>query len=206
MFPRESGHAASHFVPGSIAEDHDYVGALEHLRETNTDLRRGDLIRYQEDAGYRNNGVAIFDGEKIVDLYTEIDDYGSLPEEFRVIEENVPIGYWRDVSDEQPGIAHNNIVWFDHRSVRDQALANIQLGKVETGEHLVFTTFIYNDKEYRIIFDPYGVKDTKYLTKNQVNKFITKAREQLSSDKLIIFGHGMGEYGDTTLVTENLYD
>lgn len=204
MFPRENGHAASHYVPGSVQTNKDLPDALEYLRNEHADLRRGDIIRYTEDAGYRNNGVVIFDGEKIVPLYYEVDDYDSLPQEFRVIEGEVPINYWHYGDDE--GISHNTIVWFDHQHVREQALANIKFGKIETGDWMLYTTFVYNGKEYRIIIDPRAVKGTKDLTRGKLRKLTIEARGQLNSDELIVFGHTNKYQAIPTLLTEAWYD
>lgn len=176
MFPREDGHCHTHHVPGSIRdvdldpEDYDeefgeefYQGtafetALAWLMKKKHDVRRGDLIIFDKDAGYRNQGVAIFNGTKIVHLYYEIDDYGSLPEEFRVIEEGVPITYWADISATKNtpawyGIQHNDIVWFDHKLVLKECLRNLQYGKVDKDKYGIFTTFVFGNGLYYIIFD-----------------------------------------------------
>jgi len=74
-------------------------------------VKRGDLICFTENGiknrGYRNEGVYIWDGSKMCRLYTEIDDYGSVPPEFTVGKE-FPPNYWIDKVD------HNSIVWLDH--------------------------------------------------------------------------------------------
>ena len=51
----------------------------------NLELERGDIVAFisQEDT-YRNSGKAIFNGEDIVKLYYDEDDYGSVPPTFFV--------------------------------------------------------------------------------------------------------------------------
>jgi len=153
MYPRESGHCQSHHIPRNVVipvdecelSNQELTNALSYLRKNNADLVKGDLIIFDAVAGYRNDGVAIFDGVSIINLSYEPDDYGNLPKSFRVIEDNVPINYW-STENGLPGISHNNIVWFDHSKVLTQCLHNIR--------HLS-TSFIYNDEQYRIVYEKY---------------------------------------------------
>ena len=70
-------------------------------------LKRGDTVVLTNEAGYRNNGVNMWNGEKVVNLYTSIDDYGSVPPEFEIGYDNDFDAYsWQDLID------HNSIVWF----------------------------------------------------------------------------------------------
>lgn len=65
-------------------------------------LYYGDVIHLWED-GYRNDGVTIYNGTKAYLNYI-IDDYGSVPTEFRV-GGMIPLDYW--------DIAHNYIINID---------------------------------------------------------------------------------------------
>ena len=56
-------------------------------------MKRGDIIENINESGYRSNGIRFFNGEKIIDQNTTIDDYGSPPIEFKVISE-FSVGYW----------------------------------------------------------------------------------------------------------------
>ena len=123
---------------------------LDRLNQLNYDLVRGDLICTESLDNYRNSGVYIFDGCKIIDLDREtIDDYGALPPEFHVINDGVPITYWINFGNEYytKGVDHNNIVWFDSSPVKDQLMNNI---KIEGDE--LYTTFIFNNVEYKILY------------------------------------------------------
>lgn len=162
-FPRKEEHCLSHHIPVDVVKLSDDCmssteereDALKYLQEIKADLVKGDLILFDGSIGYRNDGVAIFDGENIVDLASDVDDYGALPSIFHVIENNVPINYWNDIdeSSQGRGIRHNTIVWFDHNTVRDQCIGNIKYDKIEDEKWSIFTTFTVNDQQYRIIYD-----------------------------------------------------
>lgn len=63
---------------------------------------RGDLLKHTFNT-YRNDLTYIYDGEEFVDLWYDLDDYGSVPPDFTV--EEFPPDYWVD------RIEHNNIIW-----------------------------------------------------------------------------------------------
>jgi len=73
-------------------------------------IKRGDLIRFTKDGiqehGYRNEGVWIWDGQKLCQLDTNIDDYGSIPSNFKVGKE-FKIDHWLGK------ISHNAIIWLE---------------------------------------------------------------------------------------------
>lgn len=81
----------------------------QHLQKKYSDLRRGDMIYLQPELGYRNEGIYIYDGEKIQRLTADIIDYGHIPGEFEVITE-FPIHYWDGRNH------HNDLVYFDVNS------------------------------------------------------------------------------------------
>ena len=168
-------HCTSHNIPSNITLDK----ALLYLRQKGVTIRRGDLVTF--DGGYRNDGVMVFDGIKIIDLYYEIDDYGSLPPEFRVIEDGTPIDYWVP-SETQPGIDHNTIVWFNHLLVQDQCLTNIEYVLYQNGWYVIFTTFVYRNITYRIVYNcSQKIDSTRHL--NEFNSF----RDLLLQKNLIVF-------------------
>lgn len=130
---------------------------LKLLYEHKTELVYGDLICFGGLHNYRNNGMYIFNGYKIIHL-DDLDEYGSLPQEFTVITNNVPILYWvhENKIDEnhlaitiQRGVDHNATIWLDISEIKDQCLANIK-----TEADIVSTNFICNDKIYTIFLTP----------------------------------------------------
>lgn len=166
--PRPEQHCFAHYIPIEIGDNKEL--ALKYLLDKKVDLKYGDLVINGKESPYRNKGVNIFNGQEIVDLYYEIDDYGSLPPEFHVIEEGFAIDYWQDKGD-LVGIKHNNIVWFDHTIVRDQCIRNIKYN----GE--LATTFLYNHKRYKIIFE--DISD--------IQETIAVVKKAFLSSDLIIF-------------------
>lgn len=83
-----------------------------------TNIRRGDIIYFQKFGAYRNDGVYMYDGKKIVDLNYDIDDYGSVSQEFLAIDE-FPLDYFVDVID------HNQIINIDVNEYTDQLQKNL---------------------------------------------------------------------------------
>ena len=114
-------------------------------------------------------------------------EYGALPREFHVIENDVPIRYW-----------HNyclNLVWFNHNLVKDQCLANIKYGLIGIDKYAIFTTFIYNMKIYKIFYiymdDAVNINlyTYEFLDERERDKYMEEFKVDLSSDRELIFGH-----------------
>jgi hypothetical protein len=168
-FPRASGKCAIFEISSSDINDVDNIDIIsDYCRTHNFILIKGDVVRikFQEQktkiiehnyvfegkkipssARYTINDIIyIYDGEKLekpeyVDPITV-----NLPMKFHVIENDVPILYW-----EKCGF--RPFVWFDHQCVSDQLVKNVKYGIVEDDLHGIFTTFNYNDKTYKIIFN-----------------------------------------------------
>lgn len=167
MEPRLDGHARVHHVSDGVSRnseeyepcltDEELADGLTYLRLQNADLRRGDIIVFDELTGYRSDGLAFFDGEQIIHPEDEPDDYGTIPRQFQVITNGVPIDYWHGAGDASNLFDwHNNYVWFDHRDVVDQCLTNIQYQRLQnqpTEKWAVQTHFNYESRPYRIVFD-----------------------------------------------------
>ena len=218
-YPRSSKHCMAHHIPESVSSpdytegllnEEDFNIVIKYLDDIDADVVKGDLIIFDSEVGYINNGKAIFNDQKIMDLDYDIDDYGALPKEFHVIENDVPIKYWEDKYEEQQfkglhviGIDDNTIVWFNHSLVRDECLANIQYGIVEDNEYGIYTTFIYDGKEYKIILDytddlgrdEYVAMGT-FEIESEIWKqeHIEEFRELLLSDKDIVFEYTNESY------------
>ena len=70
-------------------------------------INKGDTVILESDAGYRNEGVYMWNGTKVIALYTEVDDYGSVPPEIEIAQDNdFTPDSWVDLID------HNAIIWF----------------------------------------------------------------------------------------------
>lgn len=164
-FPRSSGWCEEHWInktdPINISEENypsenDLVVTLEFLQDNNTDLVRGDVIYYESQSSCYHNSHAFFDGEKLVEL-SDVGEFGGLPKLFHVIENNVPIKYWDNCINSQ-------MVYFDYTLVKQQCLNNIKYDELEKDLYGIFTTFTYNNKEYKIVWDYHYEDDINDLT------------------------------------------
>lgn len=185
---RSADHCFTHYVNFNIQEDdltEENLKAINIIvKSSNLDLRRGDLISIKPQHGYRNNDIAIYDGVNVISLENDIDDYGYVPKQFKVIQE-FPIQYWSDDPDNldltKRGIDHNCIVWFDHNIVKDQCLMNINFRIINDGKFGAVTQFNYNNKIYYIILHEGEDKYEDFLENN------TAVAIQQLKDKLLGF-------------------
>lgn len=127
-----------------------FVIATKYARDAGA--KRGDVIRLAIASGpggyYRNEGAYIYDGEQVVGLCYDIDDYGSVPSQFTPLEEGLPLDYWGDIID------HNGIIW-----VRTNTITEGLIGKPLRGKPLghkgevdaVYIKFMYKGQVYIII-------------------------------------------------------
>jgi hypothetical protein len=78
------------------------------------DIARGDVVHFGND-DYRNNNKLIFDGEKLQNLYSEIDDYGSVPPTFECGDSpnEFNIGEFENIID------HNRFYWLSKEKLKD---------------------------------------------------------------------------------------
>lgn len=78
-------------------------------------LKNGDLVENTNESGNRMDGVFIVNNEKLEELIDYPDDYGTIPEKFKVISE-FPVSYWHDSYNNLNKFEsywHNSYVWFD---------------------------------------------------------------------------------------------
>lgn len=100
---------------------------------------RGDIIHIIECGSYRNDGRMIYDGNQLLDLYVDIDDYGSVPPIFLVGDEFLAT-HWLNTID------HNSIVWIDPTKYRDQLIKNMKDNRTQFTSSLgTFTINIIDD-------------------------------------------------------------
>ncbi len=106
---------------------------------------RGDVLKIAKIGDfniseYRNDGRVIFDGEKIIRLCSDIDDYGSIPKNFLTFEE-FPIGYFTNV------IEHNTIHFIDLSKFE----TSVRKTYNEYYDKLYVIEFVHQDKQYTIV-------------------------------------------------------
>lgn len=194
---RSADHCYTHYVNfnpenENLLTEKEADKILIILKDSNADLRRGDLISTLPKHGYRNEGIAIYDGVNIINLSDLGDyDYGCVPKQFKVIQE-FSINYWSDNSQildiTKRGIDHNNIIWFDHNIVKDQCIMNITHKIVNDGKFGIITQFIYNTKIYYIVLDDGEDGYEEYLENNtavDIQILKEKLLEYLNSDCIV---------------------
>ena len=111
-------------------------------------IRRGDLIHLESEGEYRNDGKFIFDGASLMSLAFEPDDYGTLPKEFKILDDELTFSpiHWMDVID------HNGYVHFDSGPYMDQLEKNLiqtettitKIGKKTYEEQIWKTFFVHS--------------------------------------------------------------
>lgn len=146
----------------------------EILHKLPISLIRGDII-YQYIVGYSGCEIVrfIFDGDKINAIKRE-----TISDEFTVITNNVPIGYWDHIChDEKRGVyiegsSYFNLIWLDLDIIRLQCLSNIKHNRkfknlAGTITRSSCTKFTYNQQTYRIAFKINKDEFIKLLTSEQ---------------------------------------
>jgi hypothetical protein len=109
-------------------------------------LSRGDVVHFGND-DYRNNNKLIFDGEKLEHLWTDVDDYGSVPPTFVCGDEpgEFDIGNFEDIID------HNNINWLSKDKLKEIEIfinnENEIMGKVTIRAKLWYISIDIHDDD-----------------------------------------------------------
>ena len=145
-------------------------------------LKRGDIIEDISTSGYRRQGVYMYDGENVIDLNYEKDEYGSPSKEFLVFKE-FPPDYWENFYMDENSYKKLNInniycpnekskfYWDDLNPVLVDK--NVLLPIVEKGlskdvksNKFYYYNFVivdYKDKKYRVVIpDDFLERDELY--------------------------------------------
>ena len=97
---------------GELSEDDlDFISNQIILKLTELPLLRGDVIHLDWLGNYRNDGKLMWDGEKAVSLYYELDDYGTVPKCFSFPE--FPVDHFYS------SIEHNKLIWIAPNSLEE---------------------------------------------------------------------------------------
>jgi hypothetical protein len=121
-------------------------------------IKRGDTICFGGRV-YRNDGVWIWDGEKIIELETDIDDYGSVPNSFKVGKEFHP-NHWIKIID------HNTIIWLE-----DDLFEKIEFDN--------FTDHYENHIEHKTLNASIIIFDQKYIIDIIIYKYNDKSIQEI---------------------------
>ena len=152
-------------------------------------MSRGDVIHFGNDS-YRNNNKLIFDGKKLQYLYTEIDDYGSVPPTFVVGDEpgDFNIGDFEDIID------HNSINWLSKDKLKEIQIyhenGNIY-GKVVIRDELYTINInLPDDYTFNTAYSHGCIKKIDCYIENNIikihekNNFLIKTKYDEDEDKL----------------------
>lgn len=147
-YPRTSGKCLRHSPPQDLIcklytkSPDRFSNIVKYFNENdnNIDLVKGDLFKIDAINSY------IFDGNTLIMNNYDFD-------EFHVIENNVPIYYWKDYS---------SIAYFNHNLVKDQCISNIKYELLINNKYGIFTSFIYDKTKYNIIYDYMQDEDAVY--------------------------------------------
>ncbi len=164
---------------------------LQELRSRHVPLKWGDLVSFSVDKD-RNDGVVIYDGEKLIDLAVLPDEYGTVPSQFRVLvphpesKEIIPLGYWHLQRDDKgnitEGICHNTYVWLDHARVGEELIRNLSVSAnlLPSAEkkYVLFSHFTVEGVQYEVVVVTFGEEgfseNGSPLTKEAEEKLVAK--------------------------------
>ena len=91
----------------NLTKDEQLQKMTEYILRKIPKIARGDVVGVNELVGERNNGVFMWDGTAVIPLYTGADDYGSVPCEIEIADDNnFDAKSWKDL------IYHNDYVWY----------------------------------------------------------------------------------------------
>lgn len=158
--PRVSNRAKAHFITTEelsteFGEEYEEIlegefdeykdGLKRILVNRQADLRRGDFIFIEHEVGYRNQGKVMYDGENVITLGYDMDDYGCIPEEFQIGE--FPPKYWFDLID------HNNFAPFNFNKHLSHYTVNdiTYMVRKDNGMAHLCIPFTVNGNKYAVI-------------------------------------------------------
>jgi len=145
-------------------------------------LSRGDVVHFGSDS-YRNNNKLIFNGEKLEDLWTDVDDYGSVPPTY-VCGDNpgeFDIGNFEDIID------HNTINWLSKDKLKQIEIFKNKddeiMGKVTIkGKLWYINIHIHDDDTFSKGIGFWGSRTFKCIVDNNI-KIHTKASYLIEAEK-----------------------
>lgn len=130
-------------VQESAIEDlTDYVKECVEAGEMN--IRRGDVIGLEPiDVKYRNDWTYVWDGEKVLELDSSIDEYGAVPKSLVVTDTEFTPTWWSGT------IAHNGIFWLSEDIKKRMVFKR---GEVQ-GTQQIYADFTIGETPWRCYVD-----------------------------------------------------
>lgn len=129
-------------------------------------VKRGDIIHVEEYGDFRNDGILMWDNGSLVNLDSDINTYGCVPNSFTIGDEFMP-RHWMY-------LIQNYFIWIDSKRFGKQMLNNIE--ELPNGEYM--TTFIGKLGKFTLLF----VNDEDLSAKDALKQF----RNDVSYDSTIL--------------------
>jgi hypothetical protein len=177
---RDGHHYNADITVESMHKISDYINKYKKKIAQLNNLKRGDLIKIN-DRTYRNNDTFIWNGDSIENFNFDIDEYGSIPDDYNVISE-FPCSYWKRFR------THNNLVPFDFNKILN---TNIKKLILESKKYMIKNTYnnmydglsfllfidietLINMKKYKtkILFEIQNRSDIKFMKNEIINHCI----------------------------------
>jgi hypothetical protein len=127
----------------STAPVHEALELVTKLKMTELeDLVKGDIIAFSP-YRYMQPYELIYNGKEFEDMGYTTDGDGYLYDDYKVIEEDVPVNYWPNME----------YVHFDLEKIKDQCIKNIKANIIILGTtYNWYTTFTYNMLDYVLVY------------------------------------------------------
>ena len=153
-------------------------------------MKRGDIIEDIDQSGYRSEGVYLFDGKNVVEQNDEYDDYGSPPEDFKIITEFQP-GHWDQPLEVNDKYVSGNSEFYWHSEDLPCAIDPIESGLRDA----IKNNLQRENEEYYVVFTHNKLKYLVYLRDDYVKNIDTLK---------VMYGHGQrcDEKGTTDYVID----
>jgi hypothetical protein len=173
--------------------------ALEVLTENKVELKYGDLVSNIRVDPYRNDGLSIYDGNALIDLDSEVDDYGALPSTFEVLVPDpstgniIPPTYWHQEGvGEKRGVSHNNIVWFNHIPYKNEILSNMTID-TSFGVEALYSWITIQGERYYIMMSDYDQEEKPSALKKKYVKYFNGHKKEHYVCDIQDFNFEMGD-------------
>jgi hypothetical protein len=130
----------------------ELIKAFETYPERN-DMEKGDILHNVYEGEYRNDGKYIFDGEKLIELESEEDEYCHAPKNILAFRDVHPHFYLS-------AIEHNCLIYCDFQNIKlnDQRY-------IEPVQELYICNFTWNNETFALVCkrDSYDLRRGIYI-------------------------------------------
>ena len=125
-----------------------------HYPELVKKMKRGDLLENRPETGHRTQGLYCYDGEDLIALCYDYDDYGIPSSDFKLIIEFEP-GYWNTDNIEVNEEYHKDpqTYWYYSENIYSPIDLNNFDFRIIEGLKFKYIEFEYKDKNYLIKYD-----------------------------------------------------